>query len=405
MREYYIALLPFSPIFMLFFLLFIFYLESVVEKIGFTGNKLLQLAELSLYGSPRDRFLYFNHLYNTIEKKYPDTASKMSELIKNSNYNRLNSNEDIFNAVPVDTNTRLDLLKIKSVIDIPFKPIWQPEVSVGLNNILLERRQIENLKNTGIKISKSVLFTGLPGTGKTFAAHWLAKELKVPLLILDLATVISSYLGKTGSNIKYVLEYAKNIECILLLDELDALAKKRDDIQDVGELKRLVTVLLQEIDNWPDGNLLIAATNHPNLLDPAVWRRFDPIITFSYPSRKVISQWMKTFINNFPNDLLNKKESHILYEVFNIIGPGLSYDTIDKYVNRIIKISYLKKLSIGKSISEVLHDHFRHLDKKKSIDIGVLLLHSGLTQRNVEDITGVSRKTLKKYSDQERLNE
>ena len=83
--------------------------------------------------------------------------------------------------------------------------------------------------------------------GKTLAAKWMANELKIPLYTLNLAAVMSSYLGKTGNNIRRVFEFASKSPCILLLDEFDAIAKKRDDDSDVGELKRLVTVLLQEI--------------------------------------------------------------------------------------------------------------------------------------------------------------
>src|SRR5690606_32775240 len=106
-----------------------------------------------------------------------------------------------------------------------------------------------------------------------------------PLLILDLASVMSSYLGRTGTNLRHVLDYAKSLDCVLLLDELDAIAKRRDDRGEIGELKRLVTVLLQQIDDWPPKSLLIAATNHADLLDPALWRRFDVTLEFPIPDR------------------------------------------------------------------------------------------------------------------------
>src|SRR5665213_3572636 len=122
-----------------------------------------------------------------------------------------------------------------------------------------------------------------PGVGKTLAARWIARELHRPLLTLDLSAVMSSFLGRTGANVRHVLDYAKGVDCVLLLDELDSIAKRRDDASDVGELKRLVTVLLQEIDDWPSTGLLIAATNHSDLLDPAVWRRFEMRVNFPMP--------------------------------------------------------------------------------------------------------------------------
>src|ERR1700733_11402427 len=138
--------------------------------------------------------------------------------------------------------------------------------------------------------TKSALFVGPPGVGKTLAARWIAKKLNRPLIVLDLSAVMSSFLGRTGNNVRNVLDYAKGVECIFLLDEFDAIAKRRDDAVEVGELKRLVTVLLQEIDEWPSSGILIAATNHPELLDPAVWRRFDLIVKFPMPAEDQLTE-------------------------------------------------------------------------------------------------------------------
>ena len=102
---------------------------------------------------------------------------------------------------------------------------------------------------------------------------------------IDLATVVSSFLGNSGRNIRASFEYAKSGPCVLLLDEFDTVAKRRDDDTDIGELKRIVNVVLLELDRWPDTSLLVAATNHPQLLDPAVGRRFDRRIEFELPGQ------------------------------------------------------------------------------------------------------------------------
>ena len=114
-------------------------------------------------------------------------------------------------------------------------------------------------------------------------ARWLAQELRLPLVTLDLSSVVSSFLGTSGRNIRSVLDYAQSGPCVLLLDEFDAIAKRRDDDSDIGELKRIVNVILVELDRWPDTSLLVAATNHPQLLDTAVERRFDRSLDLRLP--------------------------------------------------------------------------------------------------------------------------
>ena len=108
--------------------------------------------------------------------------------------------------------------------------------------------------------------------------------LNMPLVTLDLASAISSYLGRSGQNIKSLFEFTKSQNVILFLDEIDAIAKKRDDASDLGELKRLVNVLLKELEDCPVTCVIIGATNHPELLDRAIWSIFDREINVSMPA-------------------------------------------------------------------------------------------------------------------------
>jgi len=140
---------------------------------------------------------------------------------------------------------------------------------------------IDNFVNREILIKQKidtgnkVLLYGKPGTGKTLFANAIAGTLDIPILYVNLDSLISSLLGETGKNIKEVFEFASSTPCVLFLDEFDAIAKQRDDNQELGELKRVVTVLLQKLDQLNTNSLLIAATNHEHLLDKAIWRRFD----------------------------------------------------------------------------------------------------------------------------------
>jgi len=152
-----------------------------------------------------------------------------------------------------------------------------------LHEVVEERHRAGELASAGVALTRTLLLSGPPGVGKSMAARWLAQEIGVPLVSINLASVVSSFLGSSGRNIRSVLEYAKSGPCVLLLDEFDALAKRRDDESDIGELKRIVNVILLELDRWPQDSLLVAATNHLQLLDEAVDRRFDRHVEIGLP--------------------------------------------------------------------------------------------------------------------------
>jgi SpoVK/Ycf46/Vps4 family AAA+-type ATPase len=189
-------------------------------------------------------------------------------------------------AQPVDADTKLPLVRVEHPSAARVPPLLSPALQAEVDRIIHERKAADRLAAAGLMPVRSVLMSGPPGVGKTMTAGWLAQQLDLPLYTLDLASVMSSFLGKTGANVRSVLNHAQERPCVLLLDEFDSIAKRRDDDTDVGELKRLVTVILQTIDDWSPTSLLVAATNHGELLDPAVWRRFDVTLQFDMPARE-----------------------------------------------------------------------------------------------------------------------
>jgi hypothetical protein len=161
-------------------------------------------------------------------------------------------------------------------------PVLSPAVQGELDDIVTEH-VTDVLARTGLSPTQSVLLTGLPGTGKTITARWIAGALGKPLVMLDLAQVMNHELGGSAKNLREALDWAGDHEVVLFIDEFDAIASARATGNDVGEVRRIVNVLLLALDKWPEGHLLIAATNHPELLDHAIERRFDRTIELPMP--------------------------------------------------------------------------------------------------------------------------
>jgi SpoVK/Ycf46/Vps4 family AAA+-type ATPase len=157
------------------------------------------------------------------------------------------------------------------------------DLEQAIRAVLREWVDYDRLRVLGIEPTHSALIFGEPGTGKTVTAMYIAAQLGLPLVLARLDGIMSSLLGTTARNIGTLFEFANRYKCVLLLDEFDALAKLRDDPQEVGEIKRVVNTLLQCLDVRSSLGLTIAVTNHPALLDPAIWRRFELKIEMPLP--------------------------------------------------------------------------------------------------------------------------
>lgn len=194
---------------------------------------------------------------------------------------------------PRDKDSLLELYEIvysETTLDEVVLPGNQKTI---IQQFVDEQNNAANLKKHNIPAANRLLLCGPPGCGKTMTAYAIGNALDLPIAYVRLDGLVSSYLGQTSTNLRKVFDSVKNQRIILFLDEFDAIAKKRDDTNELGELKRVVTTLLQNFDNLPSNVILIAATNHEHLLDPAIWRRFNFTISLDLPAleqRKALIQ-------------------------------------------------------------------------------------------------------------------
>ena len=171
------------------------------------------------------------------------------------------------------------------------------------------RELIEEQHRAGVLRSRSleprhrVLLVGPPGNGKTSLAEAIAEALAVPFFVVRYDAIIGSFLGETASRLRRVFDYARTTPCVLFFDEFDAVGKERGDVNETGEIKRVVTSLLMQVDALPSYTVVVAASNHPELLDRAVWRRFQFRLELPAPTKAQLGRYFEVFAGTMDEPL------------------------------------------------------------------------------------------------------
>ncbi len=292
-----------------------------------------------------DQIKVINYTKQLINKLEEDgelrAANKFNRLLTNQSETTLSS-MGAKAIMPVDSESRTVLADIIYPDENNIDVILSKNNEENLNTFILNYKNADKLNSLGIGVSKTLLLYGPPGCGKTQSAYFIAKALKLPLVVARLDSLISSYLGTTAKNIRILFEFAQKMPCVLFLDEFDAIAKARDDNNELGELKRVVNSLLQNVDAMSNDSLLVAATNHDCLLDSAVWRRFDYKLKIELPDVEAIIKMIDLFAKG--NIILSEKEKNELATAF----EGLSGANIEEIILKAIRKAVIYDTEVSK---------------------------------------------------------
>lgn len=273
-----------------------------------TTNEIIKNLFLAFAKQDNEEFLRIAEEFIDTEKrkKHNIAAKQLKEaLYSSSKSNRSGYNNNRYRAnipIPRDNDSGFPLLEIKEFNYTWDELVISEEKKIILEQICTEIRSVDILATYNLTPTRKALFCGLPGTGKTFCAKLLSSVLQIPFVYINFDAIISSYLGETATNLRKVFEFIKNGMWVVLFDEVDIIGKNRDDQHENGEIKRVVNNFLQMIDNFEGESLIICATNHPHILDPAIWRRFDEIVNFELPSTEDRLQLLKLYLKPIKKD-------------------------------------------------------------------------------------------------------
>jgi SpoVK/Ycf46/Vps4 family AAA+-type ATPase len=219
--------------------------------------------------------------------------------------------------------------------------VLEESVRKQLEQVILEHRQNERLRSEGFKPLRRVLLIGPPGTGKTFTASALAGELRLPLFVIRLDGLITKFMGETAAKLRLVFEALAETRGVYLFDEVDALGGERSRENDVGEIRRVLNSFLQFLEQDASDSLLVAATNHPQLLDRAMFRRFDSVVVYPLPGPEIARAVIR-------NRLATMKLGRVTWGRVDAAAAGLSHSEITLAAERAAKDAILARAdSVG----------------------------------------------------------
>lgn len=334
------------------------------------------------------------------------SAARLRKMLEESDYQLRPAGAAFAKAIPVDEESRFPLIE-----QVNFKTVTEPPMILGqeqwdtVNEFLSIAKSYAQADIGGLTTSLSLLMYGPPGTGKSRLARHIAKELGLDLYIARLDGLISSFLGSTSKNIRALFDFAAKTPCVLFLDEFDAIAKLRGDSQELGELKRVVNSFIQNLDTLGSHSIVIAATNHQDLLDSAVWRRFSYRLALDFPTADLREKMWMAFSGGLE---FTEREIALLVD----LSEGFSGSDISEVYLRLRRRQVTKQMHPGlKDAFQILQnmgigegEDRRFLSLLRGKDEQAITTH--LRERNAKlyshaalaDLLGVSKATAHRWS-------
>ena len=358
---------------------------------------IVALIEASLDANYSEVRSVSNRIARAISVEDMDGAKKIKSVLRRKGVPLRSSGYS--DSLPVDPKSRMPLVEEHQW---PVTPLLLGESERNTFTTFIESvKQQDKLIENGLTGKLGLLLSGPPGTGKTLIAGHIASQLNMPLYVVRLDSVISSLLGDTAKNLRQIFEFVPSRNGILLLDEVDAVAKVRDDKHEIGELKRVVNTLIQGLDSLDDNSVVIAATNHAELLDPAIWRRFPFKIRLELPSQDLREVLWDHFLFQ---DKGKSKELRVLAA----ISDGMSGADIETVSIAARRESILKntELNMSSIILSIVDSDFSNSVMTSSSDLGLakkkklinLLSETKLfTQTEIAGLLGLSRQTISSH--------
>jgi SpoVK/Ycf46/Vps4 family AAA+-type ATPase len=280
------------------------------------------------------------------QKGHSKLANRLQELLDKNIDAHLSFKKELKTLLPVGTHIPTDKrnkFPLATVIpreELRHEMVLSNDVETQINRIEKEFGARERLAHFGLKPRKKILFYGSPGCGKSMSAERIAWHIGLPFLKVRFEAIISSYLGESATNLKALFESIRNYPCVLLLDEFDFIAKSRSNGQDVGEMHRVVNILLNLLEDYDAPGILIATTNLQGSLDTALFRRFDDIIEIPKPSKLEILKLLKATLSSI------KTSKNVNWQKIADKMNGFSAALVVKVANDAAKTAILENKNI-----------------------------------------------------------